>query len=403
MPSKKKGSLLGGILLVAGCCTGAGMLGLPVMTAPAGFFPSMVFFLLSWFFMMFTGLLVLEVNLWLGENTSFISMAGKTLGKFGQGIAWFLFLFLFYCIMIAYSSGSGVLFVDFLNERFGITLSPAFGSIIIVTIFGLCLYGGTLIVDYTNRLLMVGLFISYLLLVLFGLPYINPHLLTHRDWSSAWYVVPPMIISFGYHNLIPTLNDYMQGDVKRLRWTIIIGSLIPFFIYILWEILVLGLIPLEGPKGALAALNEEEMVTRVLKHAIGSNLILDLIQAFAFFAIVTSFLGVGISLIDFLADGLNIPKTNSGILLLCILVVVPPLLFSLVYPDIFLTALNYAGGFAAVTLFGILPAIMVWVSREAYYHKTSWVAPGGTFALIVVVLFALFVITMEALYEFVIE
>lgn len=376
------------------------MLGLPVMTAPAGFFPSLVFFIISWLFMMFTGLLLLEVNLWLGQGTSIISMAGKTLGKFGQGIAWFLFLFLFYSIMIAYSAGSGVIAVDFIKEFSNYSPSHDWGSLVVTILFGLCLYGGTVLVDYSNRILMVGLFVSYILLVALGLPYIKPEYLKQENWSAAWYVMPPMIVSFGFHNLIPTLNDYLGGDVKRLRWTIIIGSTIPLLIYILWELLILGLIPIEGPGSALAALDSGEMVTRILKNAVNSGLVLNLVGAFAFFAIITSFLGVGISLIDFLADGLNVKKTPVGKLILTLLVVVPPFLFSLVYPGIFLTALNYAGGFAAVILFGILPALMVWISRKPEYAKKTWQVPGGTPSLILVILIALFVITMEVIFEY---
>jgi len=36
----------------------------------------------------------------------------------------------------------------------------------------------------------------------------------------------------------------------------------------------------------------------------------------------------------------------------------PPLIISLVYPDIFLEALDVVGGFGIVILFGILPAII---------------------------------------------
>ncbi len=39
-----KNNLLGGILLIAGCCIGAGMLGLPVLSALAGFTPSLFMF-----------------------------------------------------------------------------------------------------------------------------------------------------------------------------------------------------------------------------------------------------------------------------------------------------------------------------------------------------------------------
>ena len=100
----KAGSLLGGILLIAGSCIGAGMLALPVVTGVGGFVPSIAIFLFTWLFMSTTGLLLLEANLTLGYDLSLISLAQKTLGSVGKAGCWLLFLFLasrdvwtFYC------------------------------------------------------------------------------------------------------------------------------------------------------------------------------------------------------------------------------------------------------------------------------------------------------------------
>lgn len=42
--NEKRGSVLGGMLLIAGSCIGAGMLGLPIVTGLSGFFPSLAMF-----------------------------------------------------------------------------------------------------------------------------------------------------------------------------------------------------------------------------------------------------------------------------------------------------------------------------------------------------------------------
>ena len=99
---EKKGSVFGSALLVGGTCIGAGMLGMPVVSAMAGFVPSVVMFICSWLFMLITGLLVLEVTLWFSKGVNIITMAGKTLGRAGQLLGWCLFLFLF--IIIIHSS-----------------------------------------------------------------------------------------------------------------------------------------------------------------------------------------------------------------------------------------------------------------------------------------------------------
>src|ERR1700730_18015751 len=106
----KEGSSLEATFMIAGCCIGAGMIGLPVMSALAGFIPSSLAMLLCYFFATGTGLLILEATLWFDEKVNLISMAGFALGKAGKALTWFLFLFLFYCLFVAYIDGGGQLF-----------------------------------------------------------------------------------------------------------------------------------------------------------------------------------------------------------------------------------------------------------------------------------------------------
>ncbi len=388
----RQGSLLGGILLIAGCCIGAGMLGLPVLSGQAGFSPSIVMFLVCWLFMLCTGLLLLEVNLWYGGGISIITMAGKTLGRPGRIVSWLVYLFLFYSLMVAYVAASGSLIADFFDERLGLTLHSNLGSLLFCLLFGLLLYLGTGAVDWFNRLLMLGLIISYVCLVTSGISYVKPALLAHRDWAAATWVIPAAILSFGYHNLVPSLTTYYHGDVSSLKKAIIIGSIIPLFIYFIWEWLILGIVPFENFKTALA---QEEIATEALKNAVGVSWVLDVAQSFAFFAIVTSFLSVALSFVDFLADGLNIKKNPRGKILLSLLVLAPPFICTLLYPTIFISALNSAGGFGAVILFGILPALMVWKGRYSQAEKKPSIVPGGKPLLILVIAFSIWVMLLQ--------
>lgn len=392
---KEKGSLLGGILLVAGCCIGAGMLGLPILSAMAGFKPTIFMFILSWLFMLGTGLLLLEVNLWFKEDINIVTMAGRTLGKWGKVVAWSVFLFLFYSLMVAYSAGSGALVADFLEEPLGFLLPSWVGGLFMVSVFGIMIYLGTKAVDEFNRLLMLGLVLSYILLVGMGAPHVNLDYLSHENWGASVLVIPAMIISFGFHNLVPSLTTYLDHDVKKLRWTLIIGSAIPLVIYLAWEWLLLGLIPVEGKNGFKEALDHGDMTTRVLKAAVGSSWIVEIAHYFAFFAVVTSFLAVALSFVDFLADGLRIEKTPKGKILLCLLALLPPFLFAWIYPKIFLAALGYAGGFGAVILFGLLPVAMAWSGRYIKKLKQPQVLPGGKFTLILIAVFSLIVILLQ--------
>jgi len=387
-----RGHLLGGILLIAGCCIGAGMLGLPVQSAPAGFIPSTLSFFICWLFMLCTGLLLLEVNLWFGQEISIVTLADKTLGHVGKAVAWFVFLFLFYSLMVAYIAASGALVSDSLDTLFPIPLHHGVGELFFCLIFGIFLYAGTQAVDWFNRVLMLGLIVSYIVLVCVGIPHVNPELLKHRDWSAMTLVIPTVLVSFGFHNLIPSLTTYFKGDVKALKKAIIIGSALPLVIYLAWEWIILGLVPLYEFKEAL---NQGEIATEALRNAVGASWITDIAQLFAFFALVTSFLSVALSFVDFLADGLKIKKTRTGKLILIGCVLVPPFICALLYPTVFLVALNLAGGFGAVILFGILPALMVWKGRYVQQIQAPRLVPGGKPLLLMIMAFSIAVMILQ--------
>lgn len=387
-----KGSLLGGTLLVAGCCIGAGMLGLPVLSAQAGFLPSVVMFFLCWLFMVSTGLLLLEVNLWYGGGINIITMAGRTLGHFGKIVSWLVFLFLFYSLMVAYVAASGSLITDFIGEATGHHWHQSVGGLLFCVLFGILLYLGTGAVDWFNRLLMLGLILSYVSLVAVGASHVKTDLLMHHDWSAATMVIPAVIVSFGFHNLVPSLTTYFHGHLKSLKWAIVMGSAIPLLIYLIWEWIILGMVPLQDFQ---LALDQGEIATEALKNAVGASWVVDVAQAFAFFAIVTSFLSVALSFVDFLADGLNIKKTPQGKVMLAFLVLGPPFLCALLYPTIFLAALNIAGGFGAVILFGILPVLMVWKGRYTQQLGKPQLVPGGKPLLIVIIAFSAWVIALQ--------
>lgn len=397
--SQVKGSVLGGVLLLAGCCVGAGMLALPVITGIGGFFPSMTMFLLSWLFMTVTAFLLLEANLAIGHHLSLISIAERTLGKMGKIFVWVLFLFLFYSLSIAYISASGSILQSVVMDILGVDIPIWIGSLFFTGIFGVVVYVGTRPVDYMNRLLMIGLIATYFILVFLGSFHIQSGFWLEKCWKCALIAIPVQIISFGFHNMIPSLAMYLQGDVKRLRLTVLIGSVIPLVVYLIWEAVMLGIIPAQGRAGLLEALDKGQAATQVLREVIGRSWISLVAQLFALFAIITSFLAISLSLVDFLADGLKISKVGMGRLILVLLTLLPPFVFALAYPGIFIRALNYAGGFSAVILFGVMPALMVWVIRYKQNIVSARLMPFGRVLLVAVLIVALSIFFLQMAQE----
>lgn len=399
---KQHSKLIGGILLVSGTTIGAGMLALPVSTGMAGFLPSLGLFVVYWIYMTFTAFLTLEVNLWMGSENNLTSMAKLTLGSTGQVLSWFIYLFLLYSLTTAYVAGGGPIVVDAIVGVSGIRLPDWAGTIPLLAIFGYFVYKGTRSVDYVNRLLMIGLVIAYFFMVVFLTPHVDKKLLEYIDWRYGLMGVSVAATSFGFHIIIPSLTKYLDRDIPKLKKVILIGSVIPLLVYISWEFLALGIIPVAGPNGIVEGYANGSNGVHLMTAFLGHSAIAIVARFFSFFAIVTSFLGVSLSLSDFLADGLSIKKTRSGRLLLYVMTFLPPLAITLIDPRAFLSALEYAGAFGVVTLLGLYPALMVWSGRYMRHlaPETAFRVPGGKIALLSSIGISLAIIALEIKIKF---
>jgi len=358
--------ILGAALLITGTSVGAGMLALPVVTAAGGFFPALTIFLLCWFIMTTTGFLYSEICVKMPPHTNIISMSHKYLGNTGRALTWIVYLFLFYCLSVAYISGG----VGFIQSATGSACTPSVTVLFFVLALALFVYQGAKTVDLINIFLMIGLVLSYLFFVLLGLKHINHNLLTTTQWSKAYFSLPIILVSFGYQHLIPTLSDYLKKDIRSLRLAIVLGTSLTFVIYFVWEYLVLGIVPLTGEHGLLAAKLQGHSAIQPLGHLTQVKSVYTVGQFFSFFAIVTSFLGVSLGLFDFLSDGLKLSKHGWRKVVVALFTFLPPTIITFVNPNLFLIALDYAGGIGGSLLLVFLPALLVWRARYAKNIKT---------------------------------
>lgn len=380
---------VGGTLLVAGTSIGGGMLLIPVMCSFAGFTPSLFLLGFVWFFMLVTAFLFLEVNLAIPGEINLVTMAETTLGKTGKVVSWVTYLLLLYSLLAAYIAGSKTIFAD-VSQYLGFEVSDWVTPLPLLAIFGVFIYLGTRTVDYVNRLLMLGLIVTYFIIAFFLPSYVDYRLLAHVDVRALIVGVPLLFTSYGFHIIIPSLTNYMERDRKKLSLTLFVGSLIPLFIYILWQFLILGTVPLYGEIGLAAAWLNGEASTQPLMQVIKSPVIATTSRFFAFFALITSFLGVSLSLASFLRDGLKIKKDSLGRLGSCLLTFIPPLFFVYFYEKGFMLALQYAAVFVVILLV-IMPALMTWKLKE----KSFWSTALGRLSLLFIILVGVLVILID--------
>lgn len=389
------GHLFGGTLLIAGTMVGVGMLALPVATGDGGFLPAVVIYLLCWLFMLCTGLLLLEVCTWMPKDANLITMAHRLLGPVGKNVCWVVYLFLFVTVMIAHVVGGGAV----LNEIFSGSIPKWLHMIIYVVIFSPVVYLGTKWVDRLNMTLMIGVAVSYFLFIAVSYNHVEPVLLKRADWSKAWLALPVLFTAFTFQVIIPTLMTYMERNVKKVRLAIILGTSIPLIVYLIWELLILGIVPADGPNGLTEAARKGWNAVMPLKELIGSPIVYGIGKSFAFFTMTTSYIALSLAYLDFLADGLKVKKKGFKKVLLCLAVFVPPTFVAITYPHIFITALSYAGGFSCAILFGLFPPLMVWVGRyiKKLDHKPQ--IRGGKLFLSALIVFVLIELGVQCYQE----
>ncbi|TXI37806.1 MAG: amino acid transporter [Nitrosomonas sp.] len=393
--SEQKSSVLSIVCLVAGTCIGGGMLALPVATGVAGFFPSILTMLFCWVAMTASALLLLEASLWMDEGAHIISMSRRFLGNTGRSVAWILYLFICYASVVAYTAGGGAQVTHALQQSFDIVLSKAYSCTLFLVVFGATIYLGNTFVGRVNTLLFGGMILAYIALVGLGWDHVQLDLLSFRRWGTAWLAVPLFLTAFSFQTLVPSLTPMLKRDAKALRWAIIGGTTLALAVYVVWEWLVLGIVPVEGPTGLAEALAVGEPATHYLREQVGAGIVYMIAEYFAFFALVTSFLGIAMGLFDFLADGLRIRKDVRGKVILTLLIAVPTLFFAVNFERAFLVALDTSGGYGDSILNGLMPVAMVWIGRYRMGLKSTWSMPGGKVTLLLVGIFFLMAFLLE--------
>ena len=375
---------IGSTLLVAGTMIGAGMLAMPLTSAGIGFGFTLVLLLGLWALLTFSALLFVELYQTAESDAGIGTLAEQYFGKAGRIIATAVLIIFLYALIAAYVSGGGSLLKDLLPESFGDKVS----ILLFTVIFGSFIVIGTHSVDKINRVLFFVMLAAFAVVLSLMLPEIKFDNLMATPIDNALIISasPVFFTAFGFHGSIPSLNKYLDGNVKALRISILAGSAITLCAYILWQMSTHGLLT---QNEFLQILKEDATLNGLVKATLaitGSNVIAGAVKLFSTLALVTSFLGVGLGLLECIEDLLKRSfNISAGRISLGLMTFIPPLVFALFYPEGFILALGYAGqmfAFYAV----VLPVSLVWKARRAHTNLPYKVWGGNLTLIIVLVL-----------------
>lgn len=340
------------------------MLGLPVETGRGGFILSLVFLVINWAVMTGTALLLIEVLSKFKSKPNFITLSEKILGPPFKVMTFLIYIILFLSLTLAYVKGGGIFLSDFFNN-----LTAPLGSFIFLAFFVPLIILGSRVLSFGNSVLTFGVIISFIMLVILGIKKVNLSLLTHFNWKFAILSFPMFITSFGFHSVLPSLYFYVSNK-KHLRISVFIGTTLTFLIYFIWQLVVMGIVPVYGTNSLREALISDQTAISPLKFYLQSPLLNFCAQTFYFTALTTSFLGVGLGLVDFLLDSFKIQQKLVNRFFLGIMIYTPALWIAQTKLRIFYLSLKYGGGIACFFLLILLP-ILLFFSSNSNLKKPS--------------------------------
>lgn len=391
--SVKTPSLFGGAMIIAGTVIGAGMLANPTATSGVWFTGSLIVLLYTWFSMLSSGLMILEVNTHYPHGASFDTMVKDLLGPTWNAINGIAVAFVLYLLTYAYIFVGGDLTAKGLGSAFGVKIPLTVGQLSFFLIFATCVWASARLVDRFTSILIGGMVLTFIwatggliaeakLPVLFdtqapsGTPY----------WIYISAALPVCLASFGFHGNVSSLLKYFKGDAPKVAKSLWAGTLIALVIYVLWQIAIQGNLPRSEFAPVIATDGQVSVLIEVLSKFVQTGSMAAILSFFSYMAIATSFLGVTLGLFDYIADIFKWDDSVSGRTKTAALTFLPPLVSCLLFPTGFVTAIGYVGLVATVwTCF--LPSLLLLRSRQKFGKGKNYTVYGGAWLIYWVNLF----------------
>jgi tryptophan-specific transport protein len=383
-----------GVILVAGGAVGAGMFALPFVSAGAWFYWAVIGLATVCLFTYLSALLLIEVNIRYPLGSSFDTLIRGSLGGGWARINNVSICFIMFILMYAYiTAGAGILgsSVAHLLADNRVVPRPVF-SLIFASIAGLSIWFGTSAVSRISTVLMVAMCVSFLTANSGLLGSLDPAILlagNTGELAYLWSALPVFVTAFACAGLVPSLASHYNNRPGRTGLAVLLGLVLAMLVYVIWLGATLGNIPrtefadVASNGGGLSGL------VSMLQRDTGARLINTSLTWFSHFAVITSFLSVGLGLVHFIADRFNFDAKPLGRAKSVVLAFCPPLLASVIAPYGFVSSIAYAGMFVAFSFF-VVPALMYrkLALADSLIGRSRW---------LLVLVFGVFVIVLKLL------
>lgn len=384
---KKQPSLVGGACIIASVCVGAGMLGLPSAGAGAWTIGSIIVMVLTMIMMVFSGAMLLEAYRHYDLKASFNTVTKDILGSKVNILNNLSVYFVGGILLYAYITSSGGILQELLH------LDSKLASVLFVIIFSSFVWHSTRAVDRISVVLIIFMILSFIFSTSGLVVNINISTLFDIQNANSEYakymmmLLPIALTSFGYHHSVSSMRSY-YGQEKKATIAIFLGVLIALGLYLIWILSIFGNLPRQDFAPVIASDGKVDILLNTLGNVIESDKVKQAINAFSIAAILSSFIGVGLGVFDFLADLFGFENSRAGRTKSWVVTFLPPLILSLLFPFGFLQAISYAGAVATIWTC-LIPALLVLKARQKFANKPGFTVWGGTTMPILLIIFGI--------------
>ncbi|MEK7159395.1 MAG: aromatic amino acid transport family protein [Patescibacteria group bacterium] len=357
------------VAVLTGTIIGAGVLGLPFVIAKLGALPGLAMLLVLGLASLILNLMFAEVILRTRYRHQLAGYARKYLGKFAFTLETVSFLVGGFGALTAYLIGEGKV----LTALFG--GSEMTNALIFFVVTAIILFAGLKILKVFELWMVLALLVVVFSIFIFGFSSVD--LSNYKNIQMNGWLVAYGVILFAYGgaaSIVP-LREILRGHEQQVKRAVIVATVIPIVVYILFSLIVVG----------VTGLATTEVATVGLGEKLGQYMII-FGNLFAFFAMGTSFLTIGNTLKEFLHYDLKLSRIVSWVLTLIV-----PLSIFLFVARGFIDTLGVVGGLA-FGLSGIILVLMFWRAKKRgdrlpEFHLSKLKIVGG--ALVLMFLFGL--------------
>ncbi len=337
--------------LIAGNLIGAGILALPASLGLGGMLPSLLMMIIYGALMLFSAeVLLREAAAHPGKNYTLPELYQGYIGRIGKWLAVAANLLVLYGLLTAYVTGGAKV----LGSLLGVTGSPAWVVLVMMIIPVSLAVMKLAIIQKYNIFLMLIVIVAFVIMVVIGEMHTDFSRLSHVSWDHAPAAIPLILTAFYFHNIIPVVSAELQWNEKKIRYAAMCGIGLAFLMCSVWLQTGICVLPLEGENSITSAYMNAEPATLPMGRIIGSKIFMVAATVFPLMTVVTAFLGSGVALQGFLRGMMP----NVKMLVIRVLALAPPILIAIIWPDVFLKAVDVVGGIGIVILFGLLPSLI---------------------------------------------